>query len=265
MDLLKVFDTINHELLVVKLNAYEFDKDPLEIMRNYLSNRWQRTKINTTFSSWSTLLEGVPQDSVLGPILSNIFLNDLFFVLKDTDVCNFADDTSRHACDISFDERLMRLERDFALAVCWFESKYMKLNTDKYHLIVSGNKHENLWADIVNDRIWETNYVRFLRINIDISFHMLKVFSKANRKLTILTRMFKFLTFEKRRVLVKAYFESQFKFCPLVSMFHGRQVNKKINQLHERPLKMIYENSTSLSENLLEKDMSFSVHDRNIN
>ena len=56
MDLLKAFDTINHELLLVKLNAYGFDKNSLEIMRNYFSNRWKKTKINITFSSWSALL-----------------------------------------------------------------------------------------------------------------------------------------------------------------------------------------------------------------
>ena len=124
MVLSKEFDTINYELLLAKLNGYGFDRNALEVIRNYLSNRWQRTKINTTFSYWSALLKGVPRGSVLGPILFNIFLNDLFFVLKDTDFCYFADDTSPHACDISLDELLMHLERDFALTVCWFESKY---------------------------------------------------------------------------------------------------------------------------------------------
>ena len=57
----------------------------------------------------------------------NIFRNGLFFVLKDTDICNFADDTLPHACDISLDEFLMHLEHDSALAMCWFESNYMKL------------------------------------------------------------------------------------------------------------------------------------------
>ena len=77
MDLSKAFDTINHELLLAKLNAYGFDKNSLEILRNYLNIRWQSTKINTTFSSWSALLKVVSQGSVLGPILFNIFLNDL--------------------------------------------------------------------------------------------------------------------------------------------------------------------------------------------
>ena len=111
------------------------------------------TKINKTFSCCSALLKDVPQGSVLRPILFNIFLNDLFFILKDTDVSNFTDDTSPHACDISLDELLMCLEHDSALAVCWFESNYMKLNTDKCHLIIFGNKHGSLWADIGNDRV----------------------------------------------------------------------------------------------------------------
>ena len=143
MDLSKTFDTINHELLLAKLNAYDFDKNLLEIMRNNLSNRWQGTTINATFSSWSALLKGVLQGCILGPIFLNIFQNDLFFVLKDIDVYNFAVDTSPHACDISLDELLMRLEHDSALAVCWFENNYIKLNTDKCHFIISGNTHES--------------------------------------------------------------------------------------------------------------------------
>ena len=162
----------------------------------------------------------------------NIFLNDLYFVLKDANVCNFADDASPHTCDINLDELLMHLQHDSVLSVFWFESNCMKLNTDKWHLIISGNKHESLWADIGNDDIWESNYVKLLGINIDRSskfdFHMLKMCSKANRKLTILSRMFKYLTSKKTGVLIKAYFESQFKYCPLVWMFHGRQfiINK---------------------------------------
>ena len=112
------------------LNAYGFDKNSLKIMRNYLSNCWQRTNISTTFKSWSALLKGVPQGSVLGPALFNIFLNELFCILKDTDVCNFADDTSPHACDIDLNELLMCLEHDSALAVCWIVSNYMKMNSD---------------------------------------------------------------------------------------------------------------------------------------
>ena len=62
MDLSKAFDTLNHELLLAKLNAYGFDKNSLEITRDYLSKSWKETKIDKTFSSWSALLKGVPED-----------------------------------------------------------------------------------------------------------------------------------------------------------------------------------------------------------
>ena len=87
--------------------------------------------------------------------------------------------------------------------------------------------------------------------------------SKTNRKLTVLDRMFKYLTFEKKRILVRSYVGSQFKYYPLVWMFHGKQINNRINCLHERALRIIYDDSTSSFVSLLERD-SFSVHDSNI-
>ena len=155
MDLSKAFDTINHELMITKLHVYGFSRDALMLIFSYMSDRWQRTRINKSFSSWFALLQGVPQGSVLGPILFNIYLNDLFYFLS-CDVCNFADDTTPYVCSKNLEFVLTKLEEHFNIAIEWFENNNLKMNSDKCHLFVSGHKYEHLWGKIGNDKIYET-------------------------------------------------------------------------------------------------------------
>ena len=267
MDLSKAFDTINHDLLIAKLDAYGFSKDALKLMLSYMSDRLQRTKINKSFSSWSELLQGVPQGSILGTILFNIYLNDIFFFFN-CEVCNFADDTTPYVCDLSLEFVLSKLEESSIIAVKWFENNYMRMNPDKCHLLIAGNKYEQTFVKVGNDLIWESSSVKLLGVTIDNQFkfeeHLAKICLKANTKLTALSRITKYLDFNKKRVLLKSFFESQFKYCPLTWMFYSRKINNKINTLHERALRMIYNNYELSFEELLEKDGSFSIHHANL-
>ena len=131
-----------------------------------MSDRWQRTKIDKSFSSWSALLKEVPQGSVLGSILFNIYLNDLFYFLN-YNICNFADDTTPYVCDKNLNFVMQKLEQQSNIALKWFEDNNMKMNASKCHLFVSGNKHEHMWAKIGDDQIWEFRTAKLLGKTID--------------------------------------------------------------------------------------------------
>ena len=94
----------------------------------------------------------------------------------------------------------------------------MKLNTDKYHLLVSGNKNGKMCSNLDRDIVWESNNVKLLVITLNNKLklykHVSNICSKANRKLSILTRVAKFLPFKKRLILFKAFTASQFQILP---------------------------------------------------
>ena len=157
-----------------------------------------------------------------------------------TQVCNFADDTTLYLCDKDLNTLINRLEHDTALAVEWFENNFMKLNQDKCNLLVPGDKHETLWAKIGETKIWESNKQNLLGVAIDRNlffdeyvFHLCK---KAGRKLSVLARLSNYMSFEKEKILLEAFVQSQFGYCPLTWMFHGRRANSKVNHIHERAL-----------------------------
>ena len=135
MDLSNVFVTINHELLIARLNAYGFSEPSLKL--NYLKDRLQHIKINLTFSKWSELIQDVPEGSALGPLLFNIHLNDIFYILNDVEICSYADDTTPNVCDGSLKVAIEKLEKSSQLAIKWLNHNYMKLNAEKCQFLIS--------------------------------------------------------------------------------------------------------------------------------
>ena len=110
-DLSKAFDCLPHDLLIAKLHSYGFDYLSLKLIYSYLSNRFQRVKVNSNFSSWYENSSGVPQGSILGPTFYNIDSNDLFLFCL-IDICNFADDNSPFSVASTIPKVLKHLETE---------------------------------------------------------------------------------------------------------------------------------------------------------
>ena len=144
----------------------------------------------------------------------------------------------------------------------------MKLNEEKCHFIISGHKYEHSWVKINENMIWESSNVKLLGVNIDSNLtfndHVSSICAKTGRKLTALRRLVTLLNLDQRRILMKSLIESQFNYCPLVWMFHNRTLNSKIDKLQERALRIVYQDNVSSFEELLKKDNSARVHQRNL-
>ena len=133
---------------------------------------------------------------------------------------------------------LEKLEHSSEIAIACFEMNYMKLNTVKCHLLISGIKNEYMWAKLDQDIVWESNDVKLLGVTLDnnlrLDKHVSNICLKAKSKLSALSRVAKFVPFKRRRILFKVFIESQFKYCPLVSLFmEGKSMIRQINYTKE--------------------------------
>ena len=162
-DLSKVFDCLSPELLLAKLHTYCFSISALRFIYSYLANRKQRTKINSSYSSWEEIYFGVPQGSILGPLLLNIFLCHMFFELRQTDFASYADDNTPYVEANNIDEVITISENDSVQLFKWFSENQMKVNKDKCYLDLVISNNEKVCMKINNIEIENTSNRKIFR------------------------------------------------------------------------------------------------------
>ena len=183
MDLSKAYDCIPHDLLIAKLHAYGL---AIKLLHSYLTNRKQRTKISNSFSEWVEILIGIPQRSVLGPLLFNIFINDLLLGIEDGNLCNFAADNTLYTCCGSLNEATFLIESQCSQILDWFKDNFMKMNPEKCQVNILGQKAvpENFSVEIDNSLRKPVPEVTLLGVTLDnklnFNSHTLNICKEAS-------------------------------------------------------------------------------------
>ena len=164
-DLSKAFDFLSQDLLFAKLHANGFSLSALKLIYSYLKNSKQRTKIDSTYSSWEEILFGVPQESILEPWLFNTFLCDLFYSMHETDFASYADDNTPYVTGDSTEGVINSLENVSIKLFKWFADNQTKANKDKCHLLISSS--ENIAINVDGNITGKSICEKLLGVNVD--------------------------------------------------------------------------------------------------
>ena len=221
MDLSKAFDSLNHELLITKLKCYQLDQNEVEFLKSYLSNCYQCCKINNILGDWRKIIAGLPQGFILGPLLFNIFLNDIFFFLKDINLGNCADDNTIYAYSKNLETVIFNLRQEFSVLSNWFYDKYRKLNLGKCRFTLFGVK-ENEQFDLICNYITlkHSSHENILGLTIDnkLSFdeRIINICKAANKTLNALIRINHDMKQNQKEILLNLSFQLLFSYLDVL-------------------------------------------------
>ena len=270
MDLSKAYDCIPHDLLIAKLEAYGLDKSSLRLMLSYLNNRIQRVKIGTCLSKYGKIKSGVPQGCVLGPLLFNIFINDMFYMNLDCNICNFADDTTLYSCRQSMDIVITEIENTLTSILSWFDQNGMVANPAKFQMMFLGKKTDTKLHLNVNGKIIpEDELVKLLGVTIDSNLtfnaHIKGICGKVNQKASALSRLRDYISEKKAKLFQNTVVMSNFQYCSLIWLFCSKAANDLINRTTKRALRITYNsNNEEALDALLQRDGTLTIHKKNL-
>jgi hypothetical protein len=258
-DLSKAFDCMPHNLLLAKARAYGLSESASELLGSYLASRRQRVKIGQIYSDWNSILKGVPQGSILGPLLFNIFINDMFYILKECDLYNYADDNTMSKTGTKLQLVKTTLENETDKAMKWFSSNQMSANAEKFQAIILGSKKR---GGEVEFRLGEATIkpedsVKMLGVEVDskLNFdsHIRQICRKAGRQINALARLSRFLNQDSKLAIFRSFVSANFTYCSLVWHSCSAQNCKKLEKLQERALRFVYLDYESSYEELLKR------------
>lgn len=273
LDLKKAFDLVNHDILLTKLKLYIKNNDTISFLSSYLSDRTQCVHLNGKSSSFKAIKCGVPQGSIMGPLLFCLFINDLPLSLENKSLsCDlFADDNSLHTSDKDIAQVQITLQQGLLDVQNWCNKNKMVLNPAKTKSMVITTRQKHQKRPLVIDLqinatpISQVNEHKVLGVIIDDELswhcHVKKVTKAVSRNLFLLKQLKQFVGLEARKIFFYAHCLSHFNYASSIWCMASENTLKHLNSLHRRAIKLIHTDPT-LSTELKMKSMDILPLDK---
>ena len=266
MDLSRAFDSVPHGLLIANFHTYGASTTACKLLARCLSNRFQRVKLNGDKNEWLAMTREFPQGSILGPLLFNIFFNDIFYFSEKCNPYKYADDNVCSVAGRDVSSIVSNLKSETQLLVKWFEHNSFQANPEKFQFMQIGSErshYDNVEMTIKNSNVSAVPLIKFLGVNIDehLKFkkHVSSMALKAGRQINALQRLLKYLHFKSRMAIYKSFILANFNYCPLVWMFVNKTDFDILEKVHERALRFIHNDFVSDKRLLLEQSKDISI------
>ena len=254
IDLSKAFDSINHNLLLAKLSAYGVTEDALQLLHSYLTDRKQHVKKDGNLSDWQIMKCGVPQGSILGPLLFNIYMNDANFSDISCSLRFYADDTTGYSSSFCPSTLQITLQKNLDLLVTWFRKNYLAINHSKSQSIVFNRATLPMPFVIDSNELDYVTQIKLLGVIIDnsLSFkaHIQEICRKVNAKVSILRRIRKLIPSDIMIKLYKAFILPHFEYASPLFIGLSMGLSAKLESTNAFALRTLlnYSRSTAYEE-----------------
>ena len=261
IDLAKAFDTVNHEILLKKLKILGIQGNLITLLGNYLTNRKQTTTINNRSSNERNITCGVPQGSILGPLLFLVYVNDLSSILQDCNFQLYADDTVIYHTDDDVNISKMKLEANLKRFTVWCAGNALTVNVKKSKYVIYGLKsqtrklkdHSLFMANTRLDKVASYNYLG-VNLDMNLSFHkyLQSCIQRATHKIYMLSKIRRYIDFFTAITIYKtmilpvmeygdiAYDKSDAKLLDKLQLLQNRALRICINRNMHIPIILLH-------------------------